>query len=216
MRVLIGTAALALGVIAPTAAVAQNACEQFLTAPPVGSWVEYEFAGQGQAGRSRMAVVGSEQRDGRDLTWYEMSFSSGGQQMIAKMLAEGGFYHAMAEKKVEEMIVKLGDQPAMKFSGAMMQQIQGRMGTDPASQFGNGCENAERVGPESITVLAGTFDAIHYRLTTGPNPGDAWIVEGLPFGMVKWTGSMGESAEMVARGDDAEAELTEEPMVMPG
>ncbi len=214
MRVLIGTIALTLGAVTPS--VGQNACEQLLSAPPVGSWVEYEFTGPSASGRSRMAVVGTENRNGRELTWYEMSFSSGGQAMILKMLAEGGLYHAMAEKTVEEMIVKAGDQPAMKFSGAMMERMQSQMGSDPASQFGAACENAERVGEESITVPAGTFRAVHYRLTTGSNQGDAWIVEGVPFGMVKWTGAKGETAVMVAKGDDAQAELTEEPMVMPG
>lgn len=215
MRILIG-AILAAGMATPL--VAQNACEAFLEAPAVGSWVEYDFQGNGQAGRSRMAVVGSETRSGRKLTWYEMSFDAGGQSGIIKMLGEGGFYHAMSEKKIEEMVVKGAGQPAMKFSGAMMERIRSQMnvGSDPASQFGQGCEDAERVGVESVTVPAGTFDAVRFRLTSGKNPGDAWIVEGMPFGMIKWTGSDGEAVELVGRGDDAVSEITETPMEMPG
>ena len=210
------SAALVLATAVP--ATAQNVCETFREAPPVGSWVEYDFQGQGQAGRSRMAVVGTESRDGRSLTWYEMSFDAGGQSMIVKMLADGGFYHAMAEKTIEEMVIKVGSQPAMKFSGAMMDRVRSQMnvGSDPASQFGQGCEDAERVGAESITVPAGTFDAVHYRLSTGPKPGDAWIVEGMPFGMIKWTGSGGESVVLVGTGTDAEPQITETPMEMPG
>ena len=214
MRVLMSTVTMTLAVAAQTAA--QNVCEQFAVAPPVGSWVEYEFTGQGQAGLSRFAVVGTENRNGREFTWYEMNMNMGGQRMIAKMLVEGGFYQAMAEKTIEEMIVKAGDQPAMKFSGTMLERMLGQMGDNPASQFAEGCENAERVGEESITVPAGTFRAVHYRLTTGLSPGDVWIVEGIPFGMVKWTGSKGDSAELVGKGDDAQMELTEEPMVIPG
>ena len=78
------------------------------------------------------------------------------------------------------------------------------------------CEDAERVGVESITVTAGTFEAVHFRLTSGGSPGDAWIVEGMPFGMIKWTGSGGEAAELVAQGDDAVSQITETPMEMPG
>ena len=136
--------------------------------------------------------------------------------MVLKMLAEGGFYRAMADKTVVEMIVKGGDEPAMKFSGAMMERFQGQMGKDPTAQFSEGCENAERVGKESVTVPPGTFQAVHFRMTTGSNTGDAWIVEGMPFGMIKWTGSQGESAVMMGKGDGAESEITEEPIVMPG
>ena len=182
----------------------------------MGAWVEYDFQGQGQAGRSRIAVVGTETRNGEELTWYEMSFDAGGQSGVVKMLGEGGFYRAMAEKNIVEMVVKAAGQPAMKFSGAMIERMQSQMNSDPAAEFGKGCESAERVGVESITVPAGTFDAVHYRLTSGQKPGDAWIVEGLPFGMIKWTGSGDEGVELVDRGDDAVTQITETPMEIPG
>ena len=213
MRILMSTA-LAAAIASPVWA--QNACEAFLQTPAVGSWVEYDFQGKGQTGRSRIAVVGTETRDGRELTWYEMSFDAGGNSAIVKMLAEGGFYHAMAEKKIEEMVFKTAGQPAMKFSGVMMERIQSQMGSNPTSEFSKSCEDAERVGVESITVTAGTFEAVHFRLTSGGSPGDAWIVEGMPFGMIKWTGSGGEAAELVAQGDDAVSQITETPMEMPG
>lgn len=213
MRILM-SAALAAAVASPIAA--QNACEAFLEAPAVGSWVEYDFQSSGQSGRSRIAVVGTETRGGRELTWYEMSFDAGGQSGIMKMLAEGGFYQAMSDKKIEEMVIKAGGQPAMKFSGAMMERIRGQMSSDPASEFSKGCEDAERVGVESVTVPAGTFDAVHFRVVSGGSPGDAWIVEGMPFGMIKWTGSGGESVELVDRGDDAVTQITETPLAMPG
>ena len=213
MRILMSTA-LAAAMATPVAA--QNACEAFLEAPAVGSWVEYDFQGQGQTGRMRIAVVGTETRGGRELTWYEMSFDGGGNSAIMKMLGEGGFYHAMAEKKIVEMVVKAAGQPAMKFSGAMMERIQSQMSSDPAAEFSKSCEDAERVGVESITVPAGTFEAVHFRLTSGGSPGDAWVVEGMPFGMIKWTGSGGEAAELVAQGDDAVSQITETPMEMPG
>jgi len=215
MRILMSAA---LAVTMATPAVAQNACQAFLEAPAVGSWVEYDFQGQGQTGRSRMAVVGTEIRDGRELTWYEMSFDAGGNSGVIKMLGEGGLFHAMSEKKIEEMVVKAAGQPAMKFSGPMMERIRSQMnvGSDPASEFGKGCEDAERVGVESVTVPAGTFDAVHFRLTSGRNPGDAWIVEGMPFAMIKWTGSGGEAVELIDRGDDAVSQITETPMAMPG
>ncbi|MEE8268148.1 MAG: hypothetical protein V3R97_04475, partial [Gemmatimonadales bacterium] len=107
-------------------------------------------------------------------------------------------------------------QPAMKFSGAMMERIQSQMSSDPTSEFSKSCEDAERVGVESITVPAGTFEAVHYRLAGDGRSGDAWIVEGRPFGMIKWTGSGGDAAELVARGDDAVSQITETPMEMPG
>jgi hypothetical protein len=213
MRILMSTA-LAVAMATPVAA--QNACEAFLEAPAVGSWVEYEFQGNGQSGRSKIAVVGTETRGGRELTWYEMSFNAGGQSGIMKMLGEGGFYHAMADKKIVEMVIKAAGQPAMKFSGAMIERMQSQMSSDPAAEFSKGCEDAERVGIESITVPAGTFDAVHFRVASGGKPGDAWVVEGLPFGMIKWNGSGGEAAELVDRGDDAVTQITETPMEMPG
>lgn len=213
MRILISTA-LAAAVATPVAA--QGACEAFTEAPAVGLWAEYNFQGNGQSGSSRIAVVGTETRDGRELTWYEMSFDAGGQSGIMKMLGEGGFYHALAEEKIVEMVVKIAGQPAMKFSGAMIVRMQSQMGSDPAAEFGKACADAERVGVESVTVPAGTFDAVHFRLTSGQKPGDAWIVEGMPFGMIKWTGSDGDAAELVDRGDGAVTQITETPMEIPG
>lgn len=188
-----------------TPVLGQNVCEAFRGAPPVGSWVEYRFSGQGQSGRTRMAVVGSETRGGRDFSWYEMSFQAMGQTTVAKILAEGGFYHAMSESKIEEMVIQMGSQPAMTISGPMLEQVKAQMnvGDDPAAQFSQGCEDAERVGVESVTVPAGTFRAVRYRLHTGANPGDAWLVEDMPFGLVKWEGSRGESATLVDHGSDA-------------
>jgi hypothetical protein len=213
MRILMSTA-LAVAMATPVAA--QNACEAFRKAPPVGSWVEYEFQGNGQSGRSKIAVVGTETRGGSELTWYEISFNAAGQSGVMKMLAEGGFYQAMADKKIVEMVIKAQGQPAMKFSGATIERMQSQMNSDPAAEFSKGCEDAERVGVESITVPAGTFRAVHFRVASGGNPGDAWIVEGLPFGMIRWTGSEGEAAELVDRGDDAVTQITETPMEMPG
>jgi hypothetical protein len=206
-----------LGVVAAPVS-AQNVCEAVFAPPPVGSWVEYDFQGQGQAGRSRLSVVGQETRDGTSYTWYEMNFDAAGQSMILKMLADGGFYAAMAEKKIEEIVIKAAGQPAMKFSGPMMERVRSQMnvGSDPASQFGQGCENAERIGVESITVPAGTFDAVHYRLATGTNPGDAWVVEGMPFGMVRWVGDKGEGVVLVGTGDGARSAITETPIEMSG
>ncbi len=122
----------------------------------------------------------------------------------------------MGQKKIVEMVFKVAGQPAMKFSGAMIVRMQGQMGSDPAAEFGKACEDAERVGVESVTVPAGTFDAVHFRLTSGQKPGDAWLVEGMPFGMIKWTGSDGDAVELVGRGDDAVTQITETPMAMPG
>ena len=217
MRVTLFAAAL-IALASPAPVAAQNVCKAVLVAPPMGSWVEYDFRGQGQSGRSRMAVVGQEARNGRTLTWYEMRFNAAGSAMTIQLLADGGFYSAMAEKKIEEIVIKAGGQPAMKFSGPMMERVRSQMnvGSDPASQFGQGCENAVRVGAESITVPAGTFEAVHYRLATGTNPGDAWIVEGMPFGMVKWTGDQGESVILVGRGSGATSSITETPIEMPG
>ena len=109
-------------------------------------------------------------------------------------------------------------QPAMKFSGAMVERMQEQMdmGSDPASQFGQGCANAERVGAETVTVPGGTFEAVRYRLDTGSNPGDAWVVPDLPFGMIRWTGDLGETVVLTGRGDDATSAITGTPLEMPG
>ncbi len=204
---------LALLIAVPAAA--QDVCRQFTRVPPMGSWAEYRIQGQGQHGQFKLAVVGSESREGKGYTWYEMSMEMGATPILVKILADGGLYAAMSDQKVAEVVVKFPGQPAMLMPGSMMEQMQSQI-QDPSSQFGAGCESAVRVGAESLTTPAGTFSTVHFRIAEGPNPGEAWVSEDLPFGMVKWTGNRGETMELIGSGDGAVSQLTETPVRMPG
>jgi hypothetical protein len=68
-------------------------------------------------------------------------------------------------------------------------------------------------GEESVTVPAGTFQALRYH--DAKHEADTWVVPDRPFLMVKAKGKDFELS-LVSSGDDAESSITETPQEMPG
>jgi len=94
----------------------------------------------------------------------------------------------------------------------MMQQLGAN---NFAADIVKSCETAEKIGDESITVPAGSFDTEHYRITT-PETAEAWISAAVPFGIVKMNSPEGVSMELLGHGKDALSSITETPRKMPG
>ena len=163
-------------------------------------------------GRShRLYVVGGEQREGKDLVWIEMAMTSTHGNMIMQMLVPGYPYEPSG---VQEIIMKAGNQPAMKMGPAMMGMIRSQMANNPGASMQEACKNVTLVGEESVTVPAGSFSTRHYR-STGAHAGDSWIARGQAFGLVKSTDGEHEMV-LTGTGNDAKSSITETPQEMPG
>jgi hypothetical protein len=231
MRHIVYAAGLLAAVAVPGRA--QDVCARFRPSPAVGSWAEYQTSRDGQALRTRIAVVGQEKRDGKDALWFESTMETPRGRMISEMLVPG---YPFEPGSVIETVVKRGDQPAMKMPAGMMGMMRGGQGQAPgqgaagrggmgrgsgrgmgrataASNWLQQCRSLTVVGQESITVPAGTFKTTHLRSANDST--DVWVSREVPFGMVR-SQTAGITAELSGMGSGAKKSITETPKEMPG
>ncbi|MGH7556626.1 MAG: hypothetical protein ACREMD_02355 [Gemmatimonadota bacterium] len=199
---------LLLIVAAPAALRAQDACGGYMHAPPVGSWAEYQVSKEGEPEIGlRFAIVGTEQREGREMQWLEMAITpeDDDDPVIMKLLVPG---YPFEPEGLEEIIMKAGDNPAMNMGGPMMSSILKSIGDNPGLSIAEACRKMEDAGEETVTVAAGTLQTHHYRNTE--SGAEAWLSSDVPFGMVRSTD--GEyTSELIAHGEGAETAITETP-----
>jgi hypothetical protein len=179
----------------------------------IGQWASYDVSGgQADGSKLKLAIVGSERRGDTTLYWFEIAGSSAkdpGRNGIMQMLVPGPGARATS---IHGMIVKVGSQPAMKMSPQMLGMIGSHMAQDNlAMEFARQCATSRVVGPETVTVPAGSIPAIHVKSADG---GDAWLAKGIPFGLVKAVGKQG-TLVLTGHGSDAKSAITETPQEMP-
>jgi hypothetical protein len=193
-----------------TAAEAQNDCLADLKMPAVGQWAEYTGTLHKDPYTMRYAVVGSEDRAGKSMRWLELKMTGEkkDQNMVYQVLTPG---NPAELDQAEEVIFKTGDKPAMKMNGTMLGMIRGQLKKN--SVLANLCEGVAPVGKESVTVPAGTFQAIRYHDST--HAADTWVVPDRPFVMVKSKGKDFELS-LASSGGGAKSSITETPEEMPG
>jgi hypothetical protein len=149
--------------------------------PTIGSGAAYEMDRAGTKSQMEVAVVGKEDVSGKQGYWVELGMDSpqGGGQVYAKMLLVIDGQNATASR----MIVQ---PPGM---GPMEMPLQNMPGMQQSSAA-DVRASAEKVGAESVTTPAGTFNCDHYRAKDGT--WDAWIsTQIMPWGVVKSTSKDG-------------------------
>jgi hypothetical protein len=191
-----------------TPAAAQNECLKDYRMPAVGRWAEYQATLNGKPSIMRYAVVGEESRGGAPMKWLELRMAGDKDTMVYQMLTPG---NPAEMDKVQEVVFKTGDKPAMKMSGAMIGMIRGQVGKNSA--LANLCEGVSLVGEESVTVPAGTFKAARFH--NEKHESDAWMVRDHPFYLIKSVGKNHDIA-LVKSGNGATSSITEEPQDMMG
>jgi len=180
----------------------------------VGQWASFKWTGGRTDGATmRMAVVGTEAVGGTPYYWYEIAFTDPAKgpkgRTIVQVLIPGLGERA---SEVGGMIMKSGDEPAMRMPQEMLQMMRGRMGQNFATEFARKCGEMTVVGWEQITVPAGAFRALHVRHAGEQT--DAWIVPDLYFGLLRATLKDGSTLELTGRGSDAKSSITETPRAM--
>ncbi len=214
MRTLSVTAGLALAFVGnPLALSAQNACaeaaQMFAQAPTLGDWVEMNVSKKGDSKVTgiRAAFVKSEQRGGKKLYWLQTSMTDpeSGQRMLFQALMPWGPEAFGSSPQYQEVVLKMGDQPAMKMAGDMPGSRQ------DTPDFQKYCKDAKLVGEEKLSTPAGTFNARHYKSPES----ESWISGDVPvWGMAKLITDDGITIVVTAKGTGAKNEITEEPMDM--
>lgn len=195
--------------VSPAPLRAQDVCGGYLHAPAVGGWAEYQISKEGESETGlRFAIVGTEERDGREMQWFEMTITPQDEDddpVIMKLLIPD---YPFEPSGLEEIIMKAGDNPAMNMGGPMMSTILNTIGDNPGLSVVEECSKMQEVGEESITVAAGTLSTRHYQNTE--SGAEAWLSNEVPFGMVRTTD--GEyTSELVAHGEGATTAITETP-----
>jgi hypothetical protein len=154
--------------------------------PVVGSGAAYEMTGHdGSKNEMEIAVVGQEKVDGQDGYWLEMTFSDprGGSGAMKMLTVNGG-----PNPGTKRMIMQMNGQAfEMPVNNPRMSGQAKSSGTDITKT------GAVRVGTETITTPAGTFECEHYRSTDPLS--DVWISAKIsPWSLVK---SQGKDSNMV-------------------
>jgi hypothetical protein len=152
--------------------------------PVVGSGAQYEVTTKDGKMSFTYAVVGKEQVDGDDGYWLEIR-SEGGKldgEMIMKELTIVNGEHP----EIKRMIMQPPGRPPMEMPAGMMGMMKQHMaqaGTPRKDSMG------EKIGTESITVPAGTFECDHYRRQENSKTVDYWISSKVPpYSLVKMSG----------------------------
>ena len=181
----------------------------------VGSWASYNWTGgQSNGSTLRMAVVDSESHEGTTYFWYEVTIADPTRpkgNMIMQMLVPGLGKAA----NVRSVVMKSGDQPAMRLPPQMIQMINSSPGMNMAADLARQCQEMDVVGWEQVTVPGGAFRALHLRQPRTGMVSEVWVQPDLEFGMVKATLKDGGVMDLAAQGTGAKSSITETPLEMP-
>jgi hypothetical protein len=197
--------------LAAAPAVRAQDCIEEIKFPAVGRWAEYKALYNGKDPYTlRYAIIGSEKRGGADLKWVELRMlgAEKDKNFTYQVLVPGSPTQ-MAD--VQEIIMKAGDQPAMKMNGMMMDMIRGQL--EKQNFLGEVCKDVTLVGEEKVTVPAGQFQARHFH--SAKYASDSWVTSSIPFSLVKSVGK-NYRMELAVHGDGAKSSISEKPQEMPG
>lgn len=208
------TLSLVAGIAGPAAAQsAAELCTQ-LSNVTVGQWAEYRMTVP-QMGNDpvqmRMAVVGTEAVNGKAHHWHELKMAGRQGTMIIQVLVPGYPYEV---SDIAGMVMKAGDQPAMRMPDQMIGMMAQRAGagSNMVRDAMKQCDGATVVGNERVTVPAGAFETVHLRAGEGGT--DVWVARDMPFGVIQMRAANGESMVLLGHGTDATSSITETPQEM--
>jgi hypothetical protein len=158
--------------------------------PVVGSGAQYQTTTQGRSMSFAYVVVGKEDVEGS--TGYWMEIRSGSPELGGEMVMKQLLVQSAGAAQIKRMIMQSPGRPPIEMPMGMM------MGRGPGGQA-RGAGGAgdtspgEKVGTETITVPAGTFECDHYRKKGPRGDVDVWVSSKVPpYSMVKMA-----SGEMV-------------------
>jgi hypothetical protein len=176
--------------------------------PTVGAGSEFQMTTKEGTMNFTLVVVGKETVNGADGYWMEQRFEGG--RMPGEMVQKQLLVMQNGKPDIKRMIMQPPGQQPMEMPVGMMhrgpQQAPPGEDTDPG----------KKIGTESVTVPAGTFDCDHYRKQTERGTYDYWIsMEVSPYPIVKMKGP--DSTMVLAKVLSGEtSHIHGQPRQMPG
>jgi hypothetical protein len=153
--------------------------------PVVGNGATYKINARKADTIFTFAIVGQEGL----AYWMEIRTSNGQGDVVMKQLVtvagEG------QQPQISRMIVQTAGQPPMELPTGMMNMQMGRGGRGAGADTVGAHGMGTKVGTESITVPAGTFECDHYTSTSADGKkADVWLSTKVsPYGLVKMVSS---------------------------
>jgi hypothetical protein len=148
--------------------------------PAVGSGAQYQMTAKNGTMSFAYVIVGKEDVEGSTGYWMEIRSENPempGEMVMKQLLIPGG-----ERPQIKRMIMQSPGRPPMEMPMGMMPG----MGQRERGPGGGDTSPGERVGSETITVPAGTFECEHYRKQEPRGPVDVWISSKVsPYGTVK-------------------------------
>ena len=176
----------------------------------VGQWADYHndvpFV---ESLNSRYAIVGEKTVDGTPHFWLELNIANPVLNTIMQMLIPGYPYPPQG---ISGLIMQLAPDLVMEYSKEMAGSMSSQGGDNLSAPTAQACNESEIVGTESVTVPAGTFQAVHVKARLGGGKMDIWISDEVPFGIVKFADEDGYGLQLLAHGMDAKSSITGTPM----
>jgi hypothetical protein len=156
--------------------------------PVVGSGAQYQMTAKNGTMTFAYVIVGQEDVEGSTGYWMEIRLENpamGGEMVMKQLVVTGG-----QTPQIKRMIMQSPGRPPIEMPMGMMPGMGRR---EPASGPAD-TSPGEKVGVETITVPAGTFECDHYRKQEPRGSVDVWISSKVsPYGAVKMS-----SEEMTA------------------
>ncbi|HVB28757.1 MAG TPA: hypothetical protein VNG91_02990 [Terriglobia bacterium] len=151
--------------------------------PVVGSGAQYQMTSKGDTIDFSYSVVGKEQVCSDEGYWLEIRSKSG--KMPGEMVMKQLMVMNASHPEIKRMIMQPPGRPPMEMPVGMMEMMrQHAHSGQEADSSGPG----KKIGEETITVPAGTFECEHYRKQENDMPIDYWISTKIsPYGLVKMT-----------------------------
>ena len=201
--------AVAAALALPAGLVAQQSCSSLVRMPAQGAWSEYDVVSpSGTSAITRLAVIGSEKAEGRDMSWVETraANTAGEVQAITHVLVPSFPY---AGNELQAAVLEGTNGVAVRLTEA--QVARARQSAPPLVRaVADACDSAELVGQEEVEVPAGKVRARHYR--NALRGVDIWVSAEVPFGVVKLTNASDRSSmELRDRGRGAKSSLSGPP-----
>lgn len=187
-------------------------CAEIYARPEVGEFAELRIDDpeSERSGALRFAVVGTEDRDGEELYWFEITTTGGvvdpGSAVIAQILVSR---YPFDSEDIRGYVLKLPGRRAMRVPKPMIEQMS-ELTADTRIGWEEACRASRDLGTEQVEVPAGTFRVRHLR--TAGEQGELWLSPEVPFGIVKFTDPKGGMMELVRHGSGASSSITEEPI----
>jgi len=155
--------------------------------PVVGSGAQYQMTAKNGTMSFAYVIVGQEDVEGSAGYWMEIRSENPGmpgEMVMKQLIVTGG-----DKPQIKRMIMQMPGRPPMEMPMGMLGMGQRGQGSGAGDT-----SPGEKVGSETITVPAGTFECDHYRKQEPRGTVDVWISSKVPpYGMVKMS-----SAEMTA------------------